>query len=209
MYAVITTGGKQYKVSPGDIIVVEKLLGDAGTKIKLEQVLMVSEEGKKPEVGLPLLSSAAVNCEVIEQSRSDKIIVFKKKRRQGYKRKKGHRQDQTVLRILDINGKGAVKASADNKKQKVTEAKVSESSKKIVDKTKKPASDGKSPSTDTKTTAKSKSEGTKAKSTGPKTKMDSTKKKSSVAEKANKVSAENKKGAITNKPDKKTSGAKK
>ena len=112
MYAVIKTGGKQYRVSPGDVIVVEKLLGDAGAKVKLDQVLMVGEDGKDPEVGAPLISSAAVNCEVMEQSRADKIIVFKKKRRQGYKRKKGHRQEQTVLRVLDINGKGAVKAPA-------------------------------------------------------------------------------------------------
>jgi large subunit ribosomal protein L21 len=112
MYAVIKTGGKQYRVSPGDVIVVEKLLGDAGAKVKLDQVLLVGEDGKDPEVGAPLISSAAVNCEVMEQSRADKIIVFKKKRRQGYKRKKGHRQEQTVLRVLDINGKGAVKAPA-------------------------------------------------------------------------------------------------
>ena len=112
MYAVIKTGGKQYRVSPGDVIVVEKLLGDAGAKVKLDQVLLVGEDGKDPEVGAPLISSAAVNCEVMEQSRADKIIVFKKKRRQGYKRKKGHRQEQTVLRVLDINAKGAVKAPA-------------------------------------------------------------------------------------------------
>jgi len=112
MYAVIKTGGKQYRVSPGDVIVVEKLLGDAGAKVKLDQVLMVGEDGKDPEVGAPLISSAAVNCEVMEQSRADKIIIFKKKRRQGYKRKNGHRQEQTVLRILDINGKGAIKAAA-------------------------------------------------------------------------------------------------
>ncbi len=111
MYAVVKTGGKQYRVSPGDVIVVEKLQGEAGAKIKLDQVLMVGEDGKSPKVGAPLLASAAVNCEVLDQSHSDKIIVFKKKRRQGYKRKKGHRQDQTVLRILDINGKGAVKAA--------------------------------------------------------------------------------------------------
>ena len=111
MYAVVKTGGKQYRVSPGDVIVVEKLLGDAGAKVKLDQVLMVGEDGKDPELGAPLLTSTAVNCEVVDQSRSDKIIVFKKKRRQGYKRTKGHRQDQTVLRVLDINGKGAVKAA--------------------------------------------------------------------------------------------------
>ena len=112
MFAVVKTGGKQYRVAPGDIIIVERLLGDAGAKIKLDQVLMVGEDGKSAEVGTPLLGNAAVNCEIIDQSRADKVIVFKKKRRQGYKRTKGHRQDQTVLRVLDINGKRAVKSAA-------------------------------------------------------------------------------------------------
>ena len=125
MYAVLKTGGKQYKVSPGDVIVVEKLLIDAGAKIKLDQVMIVGEDGKKPEVGAPILSNAAVNCEVLDQSRSDKIIVFKKKRRQGYKRKKGHRQNQTILRVIDINGKGALKTIA-KKKVETAEPKKSE-----------------------------------------------------------------------------------
>ena len=115
MYAVIKTGGKQYKVSPGDVIIVEKLLGEAGAKIKLDQVLMVGEGDKALDVGTPMVATAVVNCEVMDQSRADKIIVFKKKRRQGYKRKHGHRQDQTVLRVLDINGKGAVKSAVTKK----------------------------------------------------------------------------------------------
>lgn len=131
MYAVIKTGGKQYRVSPGDVIVVEKLLGDAGAKLKLDQVLMVGEDGKDPEVGIPLIPSAAVNCEVLEQSRADKIIVFKKKRRQGYKRKKGHRQEQTVLRVLDINGKGAVKAAPSKAVAPKSEAKPAEDKPKV------------------------------------------------------------------------------
>ena len=125
MYAVLKTGGKQYKVSPGDVIVVEKLLVDAGAKIKLDQVMIVGEDGKKPEVGAPILSNVAVNCEVLDQSRSDKIIVFKKKRRQGYKRKKGHRQNQTILRVIDINGKGALKTIA-KKKVETAKPKISE-----------------------------------------------------------------------------------
>jgi large subunit ribosomal protein L21 len=127
MYAVLKTGGKQYKVSPGDIIVVEKLLGNAGAKIKLDQVMIVGEDGKDPEVGLPMLSNTAVNCEVVDQSRSNKIIVFKKKRRQGYKRKKGHRQEQTVLRVIDINGKGAVKKKSAVAKPKTDKKKTIES----------------------------------------------------------------------------------
>jgi len=126
MYAVVKTGGKQYRVTPGDVIIVEKLLGDAGAKVKLDEVLMVGEDGKAPEVGSPLLDKAAVNCEVLEQSRADKIIVFKKKRRQGYKRRNGHRQYQTVLRVLDINGKGAVKAAAKAAEKPAAETKAEE-----------------------------------------------------------------------------------
>ena len=141
MYAVLKTGGKQYKVSPGDVIVVEKLLVDAGAKIKLDQVMIVGEDGKKPEVGAPILSNAAVNCEVLDQSRSDKIIVFKKKRRQGYKRKKGHRQNQTILRVIDINGKGALKTIAKKKvetaKPKISEKGTTESKTKALAKEKK------------------------------------------------------------------------
>ena len=115
MFAVVKTGGKQYRVAPGDVIVVEKLLGDAGTKIKLDQVLMIGEDGKSPEVGAPVLDNTAINCEVMAQSRADKIVVFKKKRRKGYKRTRGHRQGQTILRVLDINGKGAVKRTLTKK----------------------------------------------------------------------------------------------
>ena len=109
MFAVVKTGGKQYRVVPGDIIIAEKLMGDPGTTIKLNQVLMVGEDGKSPEVGSPLLGNNAVNCLILDQSRADKILVFKKKRRKGYKRTRGHRQDRTVLRVIDINGKGEVK----------------------------------------------------------------------------------------------------
>lgn len=141
MYAVLKTGGKQYKVSPGDVIVVEKLLVDAGAKIKLDQVMIVGEDGKNPEVGAPMLSNAAVNCEVLDQSRSDKIIVFKKKRRQGYKRKKGHRQNQTILRVIDINGKGALKTIAKKKvetaKPKISEKETTKSKTKALAKEKK------------------------------------------------------------------------
>ena len=116
MYAVVKTGGKQYRVIPGDVIVVEKLLGDPGGKIKLDRILMVGEEGQPPKIGSPLLENNAVNCVVIEQTRADKILVFKKKRRKGYKRTKGHRQDHTVLRVVDINGKGTQKKKSSSKK---------------------------------------------------------------------------------------------
>ena len=209
MYAVITTGGKQYKVSPGDIIVVEKLLGDAGKKIKLDKVLMVGEEGKKPEVGLPLLSSAAVNCEVIEQSRSDKIIVFKKKRRQGYKRKKGHRQDQTVLRVLDINGKGAVKTSSVDKKPKVTKPQVAESPAANAEKPKKTISEPKPSRTDGKKTKESELEEKEIKNAGMKKTRAPAKKKTASTKKSSKAKAENNTDGEKKKSGKKISGSKK
>ena len=108
MYAVVKTGGKQYRVSPGDVFIVERLAADAGSQLKLDQVLMMGEDGKAPQVGAPVLGNTAVTCEVLDQNRADKITVFKKKRRTGYHRTKGHRQLQTVLRVLDINGMGAV-----------------------------------------------------------------------------------------------------
>jgi large subunit ribosomal protein L21 len=101
-YAVIKTGGKQYRVKSGDIINVEKLAGDAGDKVTLDQVLMLG--GDDVKVGAPLLDGATVDAEIVEQMRTPKIIVFKKRRRQNYRRKKGHRQEMTTLKINSING---------------------------------------------------------------------------------------------------------
>ena len=98
MFAVIKTGGKQYRVASGDVIKVEKLEVEAGSTVTLDQVLMV--DGK---IGTPLVADATVSAEVIAQDRGPKIIVFKKKRRQNYRRKNGHRQDLTVLRITEIS----------------------------------------------------------------------------------------------------------
>ncbi len=106
MFAVIKTGGKQYKIAKDDVIVVEKLTGDAGAAIEIEDVLMIGEPGKEPTVGAGGLDKASVSAEVVEQTRGDKIIVFKKNRRHNYRRKKGHRQDLTVLRITGINATG-------------------------------------------------------------------------------------------------------
>lgn len=114
MFAVIRTGGKQYRVAPDDVIRVEKLDGDPGSQVALDQVLMIGGEGDA-KVGTPLVDKAAVFAEVVEQTRSDKVIVFKKKRRQHYRRTKGHRQDLTVLRITDI--------SPDGKKPRASRAK--------------------------------------------------------------------------------------
>ena len=103
MYAVIKTGGKQYRVGNGDVIKVERLAGEVGQKIAFDQVLMVGGEGDGAvQIGSPLVVGAQVTAEVLEQARAPKIIVFKKKRRKNYRRKRGHRQLQTVLRIRDI-----------------------------------------------------------------------------------------------------------
>lgn len=103
MFAIVKTGGKQYKVAENDVIIVEKLAGEAGSEITLDQVLLVGSEGKTT-VGAPLVDGASVTAEVIEQGKGDKVIIFKKKRRQNYRRTKGHRQEQTVLRIKSIKG---------------------------------------------------------------------------------------------------------
>jgi large subunit ribosomal protein L21 len=106
MFAVIRTGGKQYKVAKDDVISVEKLAGEPGAVIALGEVLMIGNGGEV-KTGTPLLTGASVAATVVEQTRAPKIIVFKKKRRHNYRRKKGHRQHQTVLRIAEIRGAGA------------------------------------------------------------------------------------------------------
>jgi len=101
MFAIIRTGGKQYKVAKDDLIAVEKLAGDPGATIELAEVLMVGD-GATVATGAPLLDGASVSATLVEHRRADKIIVFKKKRRHNYRRKNGHRQHQTLLRITEI-----------------------------------------------------------------------------------------------------------
>lgn len=101
MFAVIRTGGKQYRVQKDDIIKVEKLDGEAGDKIAIDDVLFIND-GKTSKIGEPTVKGASVIAELVAQDRNPKIIVFKKKRRQNYRRKKGHRQNITVLRIKEI-----------------------------------------------------------------------------------------------------------
>ena len=105
MFAVIRTGGKQYRVAQGDVIAVEKLAGEPGDAVEFGEVLMVGD-GAEVATGVPLVEGAGVSATVVEQSRAAKIIVFKKKRRHNYRRKKGHRQHQTVLRIDEIRAAG-------------------------------------------------------------------------------------------------------
>jgi large subunit ribosomal protein L21 len=103
MYAVIKTGGKQYRVEKDDVLRVDLLEAKAGDTITISEVLLVGGAGNA-KVGTPHISGAAVKAEVVEHIKDDKIIVFKKKRRQNYRRKNGHRQQLTVLKITDIKG---------------------------------------------------------------------------------------------------------
>jgi len=107
MFAVVKTGGKQYRVAPGDVIRVERLAAEAGALVELGEVLMLGGDGAGIEVGRPRIEGAAVTATVLEQTRGDKILVFKKKRRHNYRRKKGHRQELTVLQIAEILPPGA------------------------------------------------------------------------------------------------------
>ncbi|MBW2646057.1 MAG: 50S ribosomal protein L21 [Deltaproteobacteria bacterium] len=101
MYAVILSGGKQHRVSEGDTIRIEKVPGDVGTSVSFDEVLMVSENDNVL-VGQPTLSNVTVSGRIVEQGRGKKIIVFKYKRRKGYRKKQGHRQDYTALKIDSI-----------------------------------------------------------------------------------------------------------
>lgn len=124
MYAVIRTGGKQYRVAPEDIIEIEKIPGDVGETVQLSDVLMLGGDGKM-EVGAPVVDGASVAAEVLEQGRGRKIIVFKKKRRKNYRRTKGHRQELTTLRITEIltGGKAPSKTAAKKPAAKAEEPK--------------------------------------------------------------------------------------
>jgi large subunit ribosomal protein L21 len=101
MYAVIRTGGKQYRVSQGDTLRIEKLAGDVGAAITFDEVLMVG--GEKVTVGKPLVAGAKVSAQITAQDRAKKIIVFKMRRRKNYRRKNGHRQWYTEVKITGIN----------------------------------------------------------------------------------------------------------
>lgn len=104
MFAVIKTGGKQYRVQENTILRIEKLEAEAGSKVSFDEVLLLSEKGKVT-LGKPVVSGAKVEATVLEQMRDRKVIIFKKKRRQNYRRKKGHRQHLTVVQIQKISHK--------------------------------------------------------------------------------------------------------
>lgn len=101
MYAVIKTGGKQYRVSPGDLLVVEKLAGEPGAEVSFDHVLMLGD-GDVVTVGAPTVAGAAVTATLVETRKGEKVKVFKKIRRQGYRRTRGHRQTETVLRVTAV-----------------------------------------------------------------------------------------------------------
>lgn len=107
MYAVFATGGKQYRVSPGDRIEVEKLAGEVGQTVALDQVMMVGGGEGAVNIGTPTLDDAWVEAQIVDQKRGKKIIIFKHKRRKGYRRKQGHRQSLTALKITGIHTEGA------------------------------------------------------------------------------------------------------
>ncbi|KPK91674.1 MAG: 50S ribosomal protein L21 [Deltaproteobacteria bacterium SM23_61] len=102
MYAIIRTGGKQFKISPGDTIKVEKISGEKGDTVEMKEVLFYAE-GENVLTGQPVLSNVKVVGEILGQHRAKKVIVFKKKRRKGYSKKTGHRQSFTSLKIKEIN----------------------------------------------------------------------------------------------------------
>ncbi len=125
MYAVIRTGGKQYKVAENDVLTIERLDGEKEGELSFSNVLAL-HDGRDIQIGAPFVQGAVVTADILSQSRGDKIIVFKKKRRQGYRRKKGHRQLETVIRITAILAAGAKKATAKRAAPKEDKAKPTE-----------------------------------------------------------------------------------
>jgi large subunit ribosomal protein L21 len=137
MFAIIKTGGKQYRLAKGAKLLVEKLEGEVGKEIQFTDVLMVGDD-KGTEIGTPFIQNAEVVAKVIDQIKDKKVIIFKKKRRQNYRRKKGHRQLKTVIEILDIKKDGKSVAPATAKKPapaKKEETKPSAEKKEAVQKT--------------------------------------------------------------------------
>ena len=106
MYAVIRAGGKQYRVAQDDVIDIDRVSGDAGSSLELTDILIVGGGDGDPHIGAPLVSGATVGAEIVEHRRGDKITIFKKKRRTTYRRKQGHRQELTTIRITGISLEG-------------------------------------------------------------------------------------------------------
>ncbi len=135
MYAIIETGGKQYRVQEGDVVTIEKLNAEAGQKVEFDKVLVLAEEGDL-KVGAPYVEGAVVSGEVVENGKGKKVIIFKYKAKKDYRKKQGHRQPYTMVKIESLGGKAAPKKTAPAKEVKAeaeevkTEKKVSASMKK-------------------------------------------------------------------------------
>ena len=181
MYAVLKTGGKQYRVEKEDVVLVEKLDANDGDQVVLNDILMIGE-GKKVTLGSPLVNDAAVMAQVIRQTRGPKITMIYKRRRKNSRRKQGHKQNLTLLKIIDIAETGGSKLSPKKASIKSTETKAKVTAKSTETKAKATAK-----STETKAKATAKSTETKAKATAkstetkakasPKTKSSTTKDK--------------------------------
>jgi large subunit ribosomal protein L21 len=102
MFAIIKTGGKQYRVAKDSVLRIEKLDGEPGSTVEFNEVLMIGDSAKPSVIGMPLVKGVTVRAEIVGQVRDPKIIVFKKKRRQNYRRKKGHKQELTQIKIVEI-----------------------------------------------------------------------------------------------------------
>jgi large subunit ribosomal protein L21 len=197
MYAVVKTGGKQYRVEKEEVVLVEKLNANDGDQVVLDNVLMIGE-GKKVTLGNPMINDAAVMAQVIRQTRGPKITMIYKRRRKNSRRKQGHKQDLTLLKIIDIAEKGGSKLTAKKATKKSIDVKVKTETKakKVVTKpkvtepkieTKAKTSTTKSPDTKVKTKAKTavtksldakvKTETTTKTKTAPKSKKSTTKDK--------------------------------
>ena len=186
MYAVVKTGGKQYRVEKNDVVLVEKLKANDGDQVVLGDVLMLGE-GKKVTVGNPLINDAAVMAQVVRQTRGPKITMIYKRRRKNSRRKQGHKQDLTLLKIIDIAETGGLKLTPKKAVAKTTESKT-----KV---------EGKAKATDTKVKVESKIKETDTKAkVETKTKPSATKAKvETKAKSATKTKADSKTGT-----DKKT-----
>lgn len=129
MYAILKCGGKQLKVAKGDKVSIERVESKVGDTITLDEVMLLAD-GKDITVGTPLVEGATVTAKVVEQIRDKKVIIFKKRRRQNYRRKKGHRQYLTVIEVTDVSAKGGKKAAPKTEEKaeaKKTPAKKAES----------------------------------------------------------------------------------
>jgi large subunit ribosomal protein L21 len=135
MYAVVKTGGKQYRVAKDDTILVEKLEANEGAQVTLDQVMMLGD-GDTVTVGRPTVANATVEAQVVSQTRGPKILIFRRKRRKNHRRLQGHRQDLTLLKITDISTSGKPAAKAASKKAPAAKAasKKAPAAKKAVEK---------------------------------------------------------------------------